>query len=149
MAFENISKRRLAFAPKIINVKSDQADLRILTQETNYAHTERISAPAKMVHVMSEGTVEMFVKLPELTLLEGHLSLAAAVTLIAAKLLKIDGDLHLQTSARFYAPLLEEVTGFIYVGEGATINAPKIEPLLSNDDMTRIEKKAGDWLDTL
>ncbi len=149
MAFENISKRRLTFAPKHIVLREDQEDLRILTHKTNYGYTERITAPSKMIYVITEGNREMFEKLPELTRIEGHLSVAAEVTLIVAKLQKIDGDMHVLAGARLYAPMLEEVTGFIYLENGATVNAPKIEHLFANDDADKIEKQADNWLDSM
>ncbi len=149
MAFENISKRRLVFAPKHIVLRDDQEDLRIHTHKTNYLHTESISAPSKMIFVMSEGNREMFEKLPELTQIDGSLSLAAEVTLIVAKLQKINGDLHVLGGARLYAPMLEEVTGYTYLENGATVNAPKIEHLFANDDATRIEQQADNWLENM
>lgn len=150
MPFENVSKRKLAFAPKTIIVRDDQPDFSIAVHETNFNHTERISALGKMVYMVGSGKPGEFEKLPELALIEGHLSVAEGVTVLAAKLARIDGDLHVMGKARFYAPLLEEVTGFIYLGDGATVNAPKIEHLLSNDDTSKIQQQAeADWLNTL
>ncbi|HMC12791.1 MAG TPA: hypothetical protein VKG67_00410 [Gallionellaceae bacterium] len=150
MPFENVSKRKLAFAPKTIIVKDDQPDFNVAIHETNFSYTERISAPNKMVYMSSSGKPGEFEKLPELIHIEGNLSVPEGITVLAAKLAKIDGDLHIMGKARFYAPLLEEVTGFIYLGDGATVNAPKIEHLLSNDDTSKIQKQAeADWLNTL
>lgn len=149
MTFQNISKRKLVVAPRHLVARSDEAELRINTRQVDYSHTEKIAAPGKMIYVAGEGNPDMFEKLPELTHVEGHFSLAGSTTLLLAKLQKIDGDLHVMTGARFYAPLLEEVTGFIHVGEDATINAPKIEPLLANDDTSAIGPKDDSWLDSM
>jgi len=150
MPFENVSKRKLAFAPKTVVVKDDQSDFNIALHETNFSHTQRISAPNKMVRMAASGKPGEFEKLPELLHIEGHLSVPEGITVLAAKLAKIDGDLHVMGKARFYAPALEEVTGFIYLGDGATVNAPKIEHLLANDDTSKIQKQAeADWLNTL
>lgn len=149
MAFENISKRRLVFAPRTIVIRDGEAELRILAHKTNYAQTERIIAPSRKIHVLAEDGDDEFIKLPELVLVEGNLSVAEALTLILAKLQKIDGDLYVLKGARFYAPILEEVTGFIHIEEGAIVNAPMIETMLSNDDSSRIEQQSDNWLDTM
>jgi hypothetical protein len=150
MPFENVSKRQLAFAPKIVMVKDDQPDFSLAIHETDFSHAEIICAPSKMVRVSSGGKAGEFEKLPELILIEGNFFLPEGITILAAKLKKIDGDLHVMGSARFYAPLLEEVSGFIYVGDRAVINAPKIEHLLANDDTSKIQEQAeNDWLNTL
>jgi hypothetical protein len=150
MPFENVSKRRLAFAPKTLVVGAEQKDFSIVAHETNFSHTERIIASNKMVYMVSSGRPGEFEKLPELTHIEGHLSLPEQITVLASKLARIDGDLHVGGGARFYAPLLEEVTGFIYLGDRATLNAPKIEHMFSNDDTSKIIEQTGtNWLDTL
>lgn len=150
MPFENVSKRLLAFAPKIVMVKDDQPDFSIAIHETDFSHTEIICAPTKMIHVRGGSKAGEFEKLPELMLIEGNLSLPEGITVLAAKLKKIDGDLHVMGNARFYAPLLEEVNGFIYVGDRAVINAPKIEHFFSNDDTSKIQEQTeNDWLNTL
>jgi hypothetical protein len=150
MPFENISKRKLAFAPQVVVIKGDQPEYKIAIHETNFSRTEHISAPNKMIYMTGSGKPGEFEKLPELIHIEGNLSVAENVTVLAAKLAMIDGDLHVLAKARFYAPLLEKVTGFIYLGEGATVNAPKIEPMLVNDDTSKIQQQAdADWLNTL
>jgi hypothetical protein len=150
MPFENVSKRKLAFAPKVLNVREDHVDFAIAPHEISFAHTERISAPGRMLPVRGGGAAGEFEKLPELLHIEGHLSLPEGLTMLAAKLTRIDGDLHVAGGARFYAPLLEEVTGFIYLDDRAVVNAPKIEHLLANDDTSKIQAKTeSNWLDTL
>jgi hypothetical protein len=150
MPFENVSKRKLAFAPKIVVIRDDQPDFNIAIHETNFSHTEHISAPHKVIYVTGSGKPGEFEKLPELIHIEGNLSVAENVTVLAAKLAMIDGDLHVMGKARFYAPLLEKITGFIYLDDGATVNAPKIEHMLSNDDTSKIQQQAeSDWLSTL
>jgi len=150
MPFENVSKRKLAFAPKTVIVGDEMKELKIALHETNFSHTERIIAPHKMIYLVSSGKPGEFEKLPELTYIEGHLSLPEESTLIAAKLTKIEGDLHVGVRARFYAPLLQEVTGFVYIGIGATLNVPKIEHMYSNDDTSKILEETGpDWLNSL
>lgn len=152
MPFENVSKRRLAFAPKLIVVKNDQPSFTIQIGEVNLVNTVHISAPGKMINLCKSIKPGEFEKLPELVQIEGHLSLPDDMTLLAAQLKHIDGDLHIGAGARFYAPLLEEVTGFIYVGERAVVNAPKIDFLLSNDDASKIQQQSeseSDWLNTL
>lgn len=72
------------------------------------------------------------------------------MTVRAAKLTRIEGDLHVGKGARFYAPALEEVTGFIYLDDRAVVNAPGVEPMLSNNDTSKIkEQKEANWLDSL
>jgi hypothetical protein len=150
MTFENKSKRKLTFAPRIVALKNDQADFRILIQEMDFTHTEKITAPSKMIYVVGNGNSSIFEKLPELTLIEGNFSLTSSMTLLAAKLKKIDGDLFVGSGAKFYAPCLEEVTGFVYLDNGAVVNAAKIEHLFANDDDATIQVKAGDeWLNNL
>lgn len=150
MPFENVSKRKLAFAPKVVIVRDDQPDFNIAIHETNFSQTEHISAPNKVIYMTGSGKPGEFEKLPELIHIEGNLSVAENVTVLAAKLAMIDGDLHVMSKARFYAPLLEKVSGFIYLGDGATVNAPKIEHLLSNDDNSKIQQQGeADWLNTL
>ena len=150
MPFENISKRKLAFAPKIVVVPQDQKAFSFALHEISFAHTQHISGAGKMLPVMGLVKAGEFEKLPELLRIEGHLALPQGLTVLAAKLVRIDGDLHVAESARFYAPLLEEVTGFIYLGEHAVLNAPRIEHLLSNDDTSKIkEQKEANWLDSL
>jgi hypothetical protein len=150
MPFENVSKRKLVFAPKIVFVGDGQKDISIALHEANFSHTERILARDKMIYMISSVKPGEFEKLPELVDIEGHLSLPEGITVLAAKLIKIDGDLHIGGRARFYAPLLEEVTGFIYIGDGATVNVPKIEHLLANDDTSKIiEQTDTNWLDSL
>lgn len=150
MPFENVSKRKLAFAPKVLNVREDHADFAIATHEISFAHTVRISAPGRVLPIRGGGKTGEFEKLPELLHIEGHLSLPEGLTLLAAKLTRIDGDLHVASNARFYAPLLQEVTGFIYLGDKAVVNAPNIEHMLSNDDTSKIQAKTeSNWLDSL
>ena len=150
MPFENVSKRKLSFAPKVVNVREDQADFAIAPHEISFAHTQRICAPGRMLPVRGGAKAGEFEKLPELLHIEGHLALPEGLTLLAAKLSRIDGDLHVANGARFYAPLLEEVTGFIYLGDRAVVNAPKIEHMLANDDTSKIQAQAETgWLDTL
>lgn len=150
MPFENVSKRRLSFAPKVIVVKPHQPDLTVAMSETCFAHTVHISAPDKMIYVKKGTRAGEFEKLPELVQIEGNLSLPEDITVLAAQLKHIDGDLHIGAGARFYAPLLEEVTGFIYVGDGAVVNAPKIDYMLTNDDASKIQQQAeADWLSSL
>lgn len=151
MPFENVSKRKLAFAPKTVVLNEEQKELKIALHETNYSFTDRIIAPNRTIFMISSGKAGEFEKLPELTYIEGTLSLPEGITVLAAKLTKIEGDLHIGARARFYAPLLKEVTGFIYVGIGATINAPKIEHMLVNDDTSKINEQAAtpDWLNSL
>ena len=150
MPFENISKRKLSFAPKVVIVSEEQKDFKIALHETNFASTERIIAPNKLVFMASSGKPGEFEKLPELTYIEGNLSLPEEITVLASKLTKIEGDLIVGARARFYAPQLQDVTGFIYVGMNATINAPKIEHLLTNDDTSKISNETTpDWLNSL
>lgn len=150
MSFENISKRKLTFAPKSVVLDDGQKELKIALHETNFSCTERIIAPNKTVFMVSNGKPGEFEKLPELTYIEGNLSLPEEITVLASKLTKIDGDLIVGARARFYAPQLQEVTGFIYVGINATVNAPKIEHLLANDDTSKISAETGpDWLNSL
>ena|SRR3989338_313847 len=150
MPFENISKRKLAFAPKNVVLGEEQKELKIALHETNFSFTERIIAPNKVIFMVSSGKPGEFEKLPELTYIEGNLSLPEEITVLASKLTKIDGDLNVGVRARFYAPQLQEVTGFIYVGIGATVNAPKIEHMLANDDASKISEETGpDWLHSL
>ena len=150
MPFENISKRKLSFAPKIVVLGEEQKELKIAIHETNFSFTERIIAPNKTVFMVSSGKPAEFEKLPELAYIEGNLSLPEEITVLASKLTKIEGDLIVGARARFYAPQLQEVTGFIYVGIGATVNAPKIEHLLSNDDASKITGETGpEWLNSL
>jgi hypothetical protein len=150
MPFENISKRKLTFAPKVVVLSEEQKELKIALHETNFSFTERIIAPNKMVFMVSSGKPAEFEKLPELTYIEGNLSLPEGITVLASKLTKIEGDLNVGIRARFYAPQLQEVTGFFYVGIGATINAPKIEHMLANDDTSKISgETAPDWLNSL
>lgn len=150
MPFENISKRKLAFAPKVINVKDNQPDFSMSLHEINFAKTECIMAPHKMLYLTGSGKPGEFEKLPELLHIEGNLSVPEGMTVLAAKLAKIDGDLHVGGNARFYAPLLEDVSGFIYLGDRAVVNAPKIEHMLVNDDNSKIQQQAdADWLNTL
>ena len=150
MPFENVSKRRLAFAPKVLIVKEHQPDFTIEIREVDFTHTERISAPSKMIYMTKSSRAGEFEKLPELVHIEGNLSLPEDITVLAAQLSRIDGDLHVMAGARFYAPLLEEVTGFVYIGDRAVVNAPKIDFMFANDDASKIQKQAeGDWLDTL
>jgi hypothetical protein len=150
MPFENISKRKLAFAPKVINVKENQSDFSIPLHEINFSKTEFILAQDKMLYLSGSGKAGEFEKLPELLHVEGNLSVPEGMTVLIAKLAKIEGDLHVGVGARFYAPLLEAVTGFIYLGDKAVVNAPKIEHLLSNDDNSKIQQQSeDDWLSTL
>lgn len=150
MPFENVSRRKLSFAPKNVVLKEDQEDLKIAQHETNFSFTERIIAPNKTIFVVSSGKAGEFEKLPELNYVEGNLAMSEGSTVLAAKLTKIDGDLHVGVGARFYAPLLEEVTGFVYIGVGATINTPKIEHMFVNDDASKISEQTGtDWLESL
>jgi hypothetical protein len=150
MPFENISKRKLAFAPKIVIVDEGQEEFRLTMKETNFSHTERIIAPNKMIFVVCADPSRELENLPELTYIEGHLSLPEGSTVVATKLTKIEGDLHMGPRAKFYAPVLQEVTGFIYIGNGATINAPKIENMFSNDDTNKIvDQTSPDWLNSL
>jgi hypothetical protein len=150
MPFENVSKRKLAFAPKTLVVRDDQPDFSIALHEINFTHTERISAPGRMIPIRGGGKAGEFEKIPELAHVEGNLSVPEGMTVLAAKLAKIDGDLHVAVGARFYAPLLEEVTGFIYIGDRSVVNAPKIEHMFSNDDTSKIQEQAkSDWLDSL
>jgi hypothetical protein len=150
MPFENVSKRTLAFAPRVLNVREDHKDFAIDTHEINFAHTTRISAPGRVLPVRGNGKAGEFEKLPELLQIEGSLSVPEGLTLLAAKLAKIEGDLHVASNARFYAPLLQEVTGFIYLGDKAVVNAPNIEHMLANDDTSKIQAKTeSNWLDTL
>jgi hypothetical protein len=150
MPFENISKRKLAFAPKSVLLGEEQKELKIALHETSFSHTERIVAPNKMIFMVSSGKPGEFEKLPELTYIEGNLSLPEGSTVLASKLTKIEGDLHVGVRARFYAPLLQEVTGFVYVGIGATVNVPKIEHMFINDDTSTIgEQTTPDWLNSL
>lgn len=150
MPFENISKRKLTFAPKNVVLGEEQKDFKIAIHETNFSFTERIIAPNKMVFMVSSGKPGEFEKLPELNYIEGNLSLPEDITVLASKLTKIDGDLNVGIRARFYAPQLQEVTGFVYVGIGATLNAPKIEHLFTNDDTSKITEETGpDWLNSL
>lgn len=150
MPFENVSKRKLAFAPKNVVIGEEQKELKIALHETSFSHTERIIAPNKMVYMVSRDKPGEFEKLPELTYIEGHLSLPEGSTVLASKLAKIEGDLHVGVRARFYAPMLQEVTGFVYIGIGATVNVPKIEHMYSNDDNSKILEETGpDWLNSL
>lgn len=150
MPFENVSKRKLAFAPKTVVLDEEQKELRIAPQETDFSHTERIMAHNKMIFLVTTDPPKEFEKLPELTYVEGHLSLPEGSTVIATKLSKIEGDLHVGARARFYAPMLQEVTGFVYIGNGATVNAPKIEHLFINDDTSKIrDENAPEWLNSL
>lgn len=150
MPFENVSKRKLAFAPKTVVVADGEESFSLALNEINFSHTQRISAAGKMVFLQGGVRAGEFEKIPELAQIEGHLSVPEGMTVLAAKLTKIDGDLHVAGTARFYAPLLEEVTGFIYLGDRAVVNAPKIEHMLSNDDTSKIQEQAkSDWLDSL
>jgi len=151
MPFENVSKRKLAFAPKNLVLGDEQKELKIALNEASFAHTERIIAPSKMIFMIRSGKPGEFEKLPELTYIEGNLSLPEESTVLAAKLTKIEGDLHVGIRARFYAPLLKEVTGFVYIGIGATVNVPLIEHMLANDDSSKISEQAStpDWLNSL
>jgi hypothetical protein len=151
MPFENVSKRKLTFAPKNLVLGEDQKELKIALHETNFSHTERIVAPNKMIFMVSNDKPGEFEKLPELTYIEGNLSLPEGITVLASKLTKIEGDLQVGVRARFYAPLLQDVTGFIYIGIGATVNAPKVEHLLANDDTSKINEQSStpDWLHSL
>ena len=151
MPFENVSKRKLAFAPKTVHLGDEVKELKVALHETNFSHTERIIAPNKMVYMVSSGKAGEFEKLPELTYIEGHLALPEGSTVLAAKLTKIEGNLHVGDRARFYAPLLQEVTGFVFIGNGATLNTPKIEHMFSNDDTSKINEQAAtpDWLSSL
>lgn len=150
MPFENISKRKLAFASKNVVLGEGQKELKIALHETNFSFTERIIAPNKMVFMVSSGKPGEFEKLPELSYIEGNFSLPEEITVLASKLTKIEGDLHVGVRARFYAPQLQEVTGFVYVGIGATVNAPKIEHMFTNDDTSKISEETGpDWLNSL
>jgi len=150
MPFENISKRKLTFAPKVLVLGEKQEDLKIALHETNFSFTERIIAPNKTVYMVNSSKAGEFEKLPELTYIEGNLSLPEGITVLAAKLTKIEGDLNVGVRARFYAPQLQQVSGFIYVGIGATVNAPKIEHMLVNDDTSKIsEETTPDWLNSL
>lgn len=150
MPFENVSKRKLAFAPKTVVLSEAQKELSIALHETNFSHTERIIATNKMIYMVGNDKLGEFEKLPELSYIEGHLSLPEGITVLAAKLTKIEGDLHVGVRARFYAPVLQEVTGFVYIGIGATVNVPKIEHMLSNDDTSKILEETGpDWLNSL
>lgn len=150
MAFENVSKRKLTFAPKNLVLGEEQQDLKIALHETNFSFTERIIAPNKNLFMVASGKPGEFEKLPELTYIEGNFSLPEGITVLASKLTKIEGDLNVGVRARFYAPQLQEVTGFMYVGIGATVNAPRIEHMLANDDASKIsEETAPDWLNSL
>lgn len=150
MAFENVSKRKLTFAPKTVVLGEEQKELKIALHETNFSFTERIIAPNKMVFMVASGKPGEFEKLPELTYIEGNLSLPEGITVLASKLTKIDGELNVGARARFYAPQLQEVTGFVYVGMGATVNAPRIEHMFANDDLSKIsEETTPDWLNSL
>lgn len=150
MPFENVSKRKLAFAPKVINVKENQPDFSLALHEINFSKTELIQAPDKMLHLSGSGKAGDFEKLPELLQVEGHLSVPDGMTILAAKLARIDGDLHVGAGARFYAPALEAVEGFIYLGDRSVVNAPMIEHMLSNDDTSKIKEQAdSNWLDSL
>lgn len=150
MPFENVSKRKLAFAPKNVILDEEQKELKIALHETDFSRTERIVAPKKMINLVNSEKPEEFQKLTELTYVEGNLSLPEGCTVIAAKLAKIEGDLYVGARARFYAPLLQEVTGFVYVGINATLNVPKIEHMFSNDDTSKInEQTTPDWLNSL
>lgn len=150
MAFENISKRKLAFAPKNLVLGEAQQDLKIALHETNFSFTERIIAPHKSIFMVASSKAGEFEKLPELTYIEGNLFLPEGITVLASKLTKIEGDLNIGPRARFYAPQLQEVTGFTYVGINATVNAPKIEHMLANDDHSAIsDDNTPDWLHSL
>ena len=150
MPFENVSKRKLIFAPKIFILGEDKNDLKIALHETDYTFTERIIAPHKNIFMVASSKAGEFEKLPELTYIEGNFALPEGITVLASKLTKIEGDLNVGPRARFYAPQLQEVTGFIYVGVNATINAPKIEHMLANDDHSKIsEETTPDWLNSL
>lgn len=150
MPFENVSKRKLTFAPKVLNVGEGHTDFAIDTHEINFSHTVRISAPGRILPIRGGGKAGEFEKLPELLHIEGHLSVSEGLTLLAAKLTTIDGDLHVASDARFYAPLLQEVTGFIHLGDKAVVNAPNIEHMLANDDTSKIQAKTeSNWLDSL
>jgi len=150
MPFQNVSKRRLAFAPRHVIVPEAQTDFTITLNEVDFAHTERISAPGKLIPLRGIARPDGFEKLPELLEIEAHISVADGLTVLASKLTRIDGDLHVANGARFYAPLLEEVTGFIYLGDRAVVNAPKIEHLFANDDHDKIAEQTGtNWLDSL
>lgn len=150
MPFENVSKRKLAFAPKVVNVKEDQADFSMALDEINFAKTEMIMAPGKMLNLSGSGKAGDFEKLPELLQIEGNLSVPDGMTILAAKLARIDGDLYVGAGARFYAPMLEEVAGFIFLGDKCVVNAPKVEHMLSNDDHSKIKEQAdSDWLSSL
>ena len=151
MPFENISKRKLSFAPKNLVLGEDEKELKISLSETNYSNTERIVAPNKQLFVVSSSKQGEFEKLPKLTYIEGNLSLPDECTIIAANLTRIEGNLQVGARAKFYAPMLQEVTGFITVGMNATVNAPKIEHMLSNDDTSTISEQSTtpDWLHTI
>lgn len=150
MPFENVSKRKLAFAPKNVILGDEHEEFRIAMQETDFSHTERIIAHNKMIFLVCTDPPREFENLPELAYIEGHLSLPEGSTVIATKLSKIEGDLHVGVRAKFYAPVLQEVTGFIYIGNGATVNAPKIEHMFSNDDSSKILDETGpEWLNSL
>lgn len=150
MPFENLSKRKLAFAPRVINVPAGQAEFAIALSEINYAHTQHICAPGTLLQIKGVPRPGEFEKLPELHHVEGHLAVPDGMTVLAAKVTRIEGDLHVGMGARFYAPLLEEVTGFIYLADRAVVNAPKVEPMLANDDTSKIQaQKDSDWLDSL
>jgi hypothetical protein len=150
MPFQNVSKRKLAFAPRAIIIPDAEAEFTLSLNEINFTHTQRIAAPGKMLHIKGVPRAGEFEKLPELVHIQGHLSVPEGMTVLAAKLTRIDGDLHVGTGARFYAPLLEEVTGFIYLGDRAVVNAPGVEPMLVNDDTSKIQEQTdGNWLDSL
>lgn len=103
-----------------------------------------------MIFMVASGKPVVFEKLPELTYIEGNLSLQEGITVLASKLTKIKGELNVGIRARFYAPQLQEVTGFIYVGIGATVNAPRIVHMFANDDTSKIsEENTPDWLHSL
>lgn len=150
MPFENVSKRKLTFAPKSVVLTEEQKELKLALNEMNFSHTERIVATNKMVLLISSNKPGEFDQLPELTYIEGNLSLPEGCTVLAPKLTKIEGDLNVGIRVKFYAPQLQEVTGFFYVGIGATVNAPKIEHLLANDDTSKIsEQNTPEWLNSL
>lgn len=150
MAFENVSKRKLVFAPKNLVLGEEEQELKIALHEANFSFTERIIAPNKPIFMTSSGKPGEFEKLPELTYIEGNFSLPEGITVLASKLTKIEGTLTVGVRARFYAPQLQEVSGFIYVGMGATINAPRIEHMFSNDDSSKISgESTPDWLNSL
>lgn len=51
MPFENVSTRKLAFAPKVVTLPDAQSDFAIALHAVNFSHTQHIVAPGKMLHV--------------------------------------------------------------------------------------------------